>query len=66
MAKQNLTYTFKSCQISLEDNEITEFGKEETKTYVLSDILRKFEGEDKRVDISIKETSELEPEGEEE
>ncbi|WP_025912050.1 YonK family protein [Priestia flexa] len=64
MAKQSLSYVFKNCQISLTDNEITEFGKDDSKVYVLSDIIKKFEGEGKRVDISIKETSELEPEGE--
>ncbi|MEM4994998.1 YonK family protein [Priestia sp. SB1] len=60
MAKQTLNYTFKNAQISLENNEIVEHGKEDIKTYVLSDILKKFEGENKTVDITIKETSELE------
>lgn len=61
MAKQTLNYTFKNCVISLEDNTITEYGKEDIKTYVLSDVLKKFEGEEKTVDISIKESSDLEP-----
>jgi hypothetical protein len=61
MAKQTLNYTFKNSVISLEDNTITEIGKDEIKVYVLSDVLKKFEGENKTVDISIKESSELEP-----
>lgn len=59
MAKQTLNYAFKNAQISLEDNLIYEFGKDDVKEYVLSDILRKFEGEGKMVDITIKETSDL-------
>jgi hypothetical protein len=61
MAKQTLNYSFKNAEISLEDNTITEYNKEDIKTYVLSDVLRKFEGVDKKVDITIKETSDLEP-----
>jgi hypothetical protein len=60
MAKQTLNYVFKNATISLEDNEIVEHGKEDVKVYVLSDVLKKFEGEDKKVNITIKETSELE------
>lgn len=61
MAKQTLNYTFKNAVISLEENTITEYGKEDIKVYVLSDVLKKFEGENKTVDISIKESSDLEP-----
>lgn len=63
MAKQTLNYTFKNAQISLEDNMIYEYQKDEgVKEYTLSEILKKFEGENKRVDFSIKETSELDVE----
>jgi YonK protein len=61
MAKQTLNYAFKNCSISLSENSITEYGKEDIKTYVLSDILKKFEGEGKTVDLTIKESSDLEP-----
>lgn len=61
MAKINSTLTFKNCQISLEENSITEFTKEDIKTYVLSDVLKQFEGETKFLDITFKEASELEP-----
>jgi predicted RNA-binding protein len=61
LAKKNLSVTFKNAQIDLEEGTITEFLKEEVKTYRLLDELRKFAGQDKRVDITIKETSDLEP-----
>lgn len=61
MAKQTLNYSFTNSVISLEDNTITEYGKKDVKVYVLSDILSKFEGEGKLVDLTIKESSEIEP-----
>lgn len=61
MAKQTLNYMFKNAVISLEENTITEYGKEDIKVYVLSDVLKKFEGENKTVDLTIKESSDLEP-----
>lgn len=61
MAKQTLNYSFNNSVISLEDNTITEYGKKDVKVYVLSDILSKFEGEGKLVDLTIKESSEIEP-----
>ena len=61
MAKQTLNYSFKNAVISLEENTITEYGKEDIKVYVLSDVLKKFEGENKTVDLTIKESSDLEP-----
>ena len=61
MAKQTLNYAFKNAVISLEDNTITEYGKEDIKVYTLSDVLSKFEGEGKLVDLTIKESSEIEP-----
>ncbi len=62
MAKQTLNYAFKNAVISLEDNTITEYGKEDIKVYTLSDVLSKFDGENKTVDLTIKESSDLEPE----
>lgn len=59
MAKQTTNYAFKNCQISLADNAIYEFQKEEIVTYVLSDVLKEFEGEHRMVDLTIKETSDL-------
>jgi hypothetical protein len=61
MAKQTLNYSFKNAVISLEENTITEYGKDDIKIYVLSEVLKKFEGENKTVDLSIKESSDLEP-----
>lgn len=61
MAKQTLNYAFKNAVISLEENTISEYGKEDIKVYVLSDVLKKFEGENKTVDLSIKESSDIEP-----
>jgi hypothetical protein len=61
VAKQTLNYSFKNAVISLEENTITEYGKEDIKVYVLSDVLKKFEGENKTVDLNIKESSDLEP-----
>lgn len=61
MAKQTTNYAFKNCQISLADNAIYEFQKEEVVTYVLSDVLRQFEGDNRMVNLTIQETSELEP-----
>jgi hypothetical protein len=61
VAKQTLNYSFKNAVISLEENTITEYGKEDIKVYVLSEVLKKFEGENKTVDFNIKESSDLEP-----
>jgi len=61
MAKINNTLTFKNAQISLEENTITEYTKDNIKVYVLSDVLRQFEGEEKFLDITFKEASELAP-----
>lgn len=61
MVKQTLNYSFKNAVISLEENTIVEYGKEDIKVYVLSEILKKFEGENKTVDLNIKESSDLEP-----
>lgn len=66
MAKQTVNYAFKNCQISLADNAIYEYQKEEMITYVLSDILKQFDGDNRLVNLTIQETSELDsntPEG---
>ncbi|MGG3987507.1 YonK family protein [Bacillus smithii] len=60
MAKLNHTISFKNAEISLEDNQIVEFLKDETLSHTLSDIINRFAG--KKVDITFKEVSELEPE----
>ncbi|MFA1510067.1 YonK family protein [Priestia megaterium] len=59
MAKLNHTLTFKNATISLEDNEIVEYMKEDIQTHTLSDIIKRFEG--KNLDITFKEVSDLEP-----
>ncbi len=61
MAKQTVNFNFKNCVISLDENTITEYGKDDIKVYVLSDVLKKFEGEDKTVDFVIKESSDIVP-----
>lgn len=61
MAKQTLNYAFKNSVISLEENTITEYTKDDIKVYVLSEVLKQFEGEGKMVDLTIKETSDLAP-----
>ncbi|MED4883892.1 YonK family protein [Bacillus smithii] len=63
MAKLNHTISFKNAEISLEDNQIVEFLKDETLSHTLSDIINRFAG--KKVDITFKEVSELEPESHE-
>lgn len=65
MAKSTTNIAFKNCQISLAENAIYEFQKEEVVTYVLSDVLRKFEGDNRMVNLTIQETSELEMPNEE-
>lgn len=61
MAKKDFSVTFKNCTISLEDNEIVEYTKESINTYVLSDIIDELKGEDRRFNITIKESIDLEP-----
>ncbi|PGZ96960.1 hypothetical protein COE51_16460 [Bacillus pseudomycoides] len=61
MAKLNHTLTFKNAEISLEENTITEYLKDDIQTHVLSEVLKRFEGENKKLDITFKETSDLEP-----
>jgi hypothetical protein len=59
MAKKNLSVSFKNAVLDLEEGTISEFGKEEVKTYRLFDILRQFTGQDKFIDITIKESSDI-------
>lgn len=59
MAKKSLNVTFKNAQLDLENGTITEFLKEETRTYRLIDELSKFVGENRFVDITLKESTDL-------
>jgi len=59
MADYNHGISFKNAEIDLSDGTITEFKKEETKTYRLLDELRKFEGSQRLVNLTIKEVTEL-------
>jgi Lhr-like helicase len=61
MAKLNHTLSFKNAEISLEENTITEYLKDRIEIHVLSDVLKRFAGADKKVDITFKEVTELEP-----
>ncbi len=61
MAQNNHTVSFKKAYLSLENGTITEVSKEGEHTYRLLDELRKFEGEDRLVDITIKEVNEIPP-----
>lgn len=62
MAKQDFSLTFKDSTISLEDNEIVEYKKEEILTHRLSDIVARLQGEGRRFTISFKESTEVFPE----
>lgn len=64
MAKQDFSLTFKDATISLEDNEIVEYKKDEILTYTLSDVIARLQGEGRRFTISIKESTELTPDEE--
>jgi hypothetical protein len=59
MAKKLLSTSFKNCQLDLENGTITEFLKEETRTYRLMDELGKFTGEGRFLDITLKESTEV-------
>jgi hypothetical protein len=64
MAKKDFSISFTNCTISLENNEIVEYPKkkdEPIKTYVLSEVIKELQGENRRFNISIKESVELEP-----
>lgn len=56
MAKKDFSLTFKNCYISLEDNTITEIGKDYNEVFVLSEVLKELEG--KSLNISFKESVE--------
>lgn len=53
---------FKKAQISLEDNTIYEFTKDEIKEYILSDVLEKFKGDNVFVELKFYEQKEINPE----
>lgn len=61
MAVRNHSVSFKNAEINLEEGTITEFAKEDIKVYRLLDELRKFEGEGRRINLTIKEVFDLEP-----
>ncbi|WP_079709848.1 YonK family protein [Paraliobacillus ryukyuensis] len=61
MADYNHTISFKKSQLDLEEGTITEFKRDSTLTYRLLDELKKFEGEGRLIDLTIKEVTELEP-----
>jgi hypothetical protein len=64
MAKKDFSISFNNCTISLENNEIVEYSKkdsEQTKIYTLSDVLNELKGEDRRFNITIKESVDLVP-----
>lgn len=52
---------FKKSQISLEDNILYEFGKEDIKEYVLSDLLKKYSGDNMFVELKFYEQKEVTP-----
>lgn len=57
MAKFDNSLTFKSAEISLEDNTIVEQLKEEEIVHTLSEVLALFKG--KKVNISFKEAKDV-------
>jgi predicted RNA-binding protein len=61
MAVRNHSVSFKNAEINLEEGTIIEFAKEDIKVYRLLDELRKFEGEGRRINLTIKEVFDLEP-----
>jgi hypothetical protein len=61
MAVRNTNVQFRNAQIDLEEGTITEFKKDEIKVYRLMDELAEFVGENRFVDVTIKETAEKEP-----
>lgn len=64
MAKKDFSISFNNCTISLEDNEIVEYPKkkdEVIKTYVLSEIIEQLQGENRRFNITIRESVDLVP-----
>lgn len=64
MAQKDYSISFKNCTISLKDNEVVEYPNKkdgEIKTYILSDIIDDLHGENRRFNLSIKESVDLEP-----
>ena len=63
MAKKDFSISFNNCTISLEDNEIVEYPKknEPTKIYTLSDVIEELQGENRRFNITIRESVDLFP-----
>lgn len=65
MAILNNTISFKKAQIIYDEDLIVEFKKDEILTYKLSEVLERFEGEGRFVDLTIREVTDLEPSSEE-
>lgn len=61
MAQVNNRTNFKNCQISYEDDTITEFTKDGVNTYSLSDVLSNFSGDEQFIDVSFSEKKEIQP-----
>ncbi len=64
MAKRDFHVTFTNATISLKNNEIVEYSKkkdEPPKTYRLSNILEELEGDERRFNIKITESFDIEP-----
>jgi hypothetical protein len=59
MAKFSTNVNFKHALLDLEEGTITEFTKEDTKTYRILDELRKFEGSERFIDLTIKEAKDI-------
>lgn len=53
MAKGKKEFGFQNCTVSLENNEIVEYGKESIDTFVLSDILKELESPEEKINIKI-------------
>jgi hypothetical protein len=66
MAKKDFSISFNNCTISLEDNEIVEYPKKKddiTKIYTLSEVIEELQGENRRFNITIRESVDLVPAG---
>lgn len=52
---------FKKSHIDLAENKLYEFGKDEIKEYVLSDVLNKYSGDNMFVELKFYEQKEVNP-----
>lgn len=60
MAQSKKSISFKNAVINMNDHTITEFAKDETRTYDLDSILREWEGVTD-ISLSIQQASDIEP-----